>query len=146
MYSCWQVWKRQSWKHIFNYWILDMTHLNLRSHAYSRSCIFKVAGAAVGRQSRRHGGAFVGLAPPSKQSPKPSQIELWSTIDRWSFYQISECQAPMNRRKAPLLKPFSRRFCREGGAVKQLNAMKTYKKSLPIVFVSVHQQCWPQKQ
>jgi len=22
--------------------------------------------------------------------------------------------------------------------------METYKKSLPIVFVSVHQQCWPQ--
>ena len=33
------------------------------------------------------------------------------------------------------------------GAVKQLKAMETYKKqkSLPIMFVSVHQQCWPQK-
>ena len=39
-----------------------------------------------------------------------------------------ECQAPMNRRKAPLLKYFSRRFCMEGGGVKTLRAIETYKK------------------
>jgi len=37
-------------------------------------------------------GAFGGLAPQTKlQAP---QIELWSTIYRWSFCEISECQAP----------------------------------------------------
>jgi len=53
-------------------------------------------------QSRRHGGHFGGLAP---------QTELWNTINRWSFYQISECQAPLNKRKASLVKTFWRRFC-----------------------------------
>jgi len=44
------------------------------------------------------------------------------------FYQISECQATLNRRKAPLLKTFWRRLCREGGARKQLRAIETSKK------------------
>jgi len=35
-------------------------------------------------QSRRHGGALVGSAPP-KQSFKPPQIETWNTINQWSF-------------------------------------------------------------
>ena len=40
--------------------------------------------------SRRHEG-FWGLNPQAKlQAP---QIYLWSTINRWSFYQISECKA-----------------------------------------------------
>jgi len=43
-------------------------------------------------QSRRHGGAFGVLT--HQTNFKPSQIELWSTRNRWSFYQISECQAP----------------------------------------------------
>jgi len=33
-------------------------------------------------------GLWPGLSPP-KQSSKLPQIELWSTIYRWSFYQIS---------------------------------------------------------
>jgi len=86
---------------------------------------------------------FWGLSPPNK-APSPP-IELWSTIDR-SFNQISECQSPLNRRNTPQLKTFLWWFCREGRAVKQLKAMGTYeKKLLPIMFVSVHQQCWPQK-
>jgi len=35
----------------------------------------------------------------------------------------------MNRRKALLFKTFSRRFCREGEAVKQLSALEIYKKN-----------------
>ena len=35
----------------------------------------------------------------------------------------------MNRRKALLLKTFSRQFFREAGAVQQLRAMETYKKN-----------------
>jgi len=41
-------------------------------------------------QSRRH-GVFGGLSPP-KQSSKP-QIEIWNTVNQWSFWQILECQA-----------------------------------------------------
>jgi len=37
-------------------------------------CIFRDAGRAVGKQSCRHGGAIVGLAPPNKASTP--QIEL----------------------------------------------------------------------
>jgi len=44
-------------------------------------------------QSRRHGGALVGLAP---------QIETWNTMYQWSFCQIMECQVPPRKRKAPL--------------------------------------------
>jgi len=50
----------------------------------------------------------------------------------------------MDRRKALLLKTFSRRFCREGGAVQQFSTMETYKKSLQIMFASVQEQFWPQ--
>ena len=48
-------------------------------------------------------GGFVGLAPTNK-APGHPQIELWSTINRWSFYNISECQDPLIRRKAPCWK------------------------------------------
>jgi len=35
------------------------------------------------KQSRRHGGALVGLAPQTKlQAP---QIETWNTINKWNF-------------------------------------------------------------
>jgi len=34
-------------------------------------------------QSRLHGEALVGLAPPNQRS-KP-QIETWNTINQWSF-------------------------------------------------------------
>jgi len=32
-------------------------------------------------------------------------------MNQWSFYKILECQAPLHKRKAPLLKTFWRRFC-----------------------------------
>jgi len=51
-------------------------------------------------QSRRHGEALVGLAPPNKLP----QIEIWNTLQQWSFCQILKCQAP-------LFKTFWRRFC-----------------------------------
>ena len=41
-------------------------------------------------QSRRHGG-FGGLGP-AKELPSPL-IEIWNTINQWSFCQILECQA-----------------------------------------------------
>jgi len=31
----------------------------------------------------------------------------------WSFCQILECQAPLHKRKAPLLKTFWRQFCHQ---------------------------------
>ena len=114
---------RCMWRHYTTSYLCLPT--NVLAKFVHTTCIFRDAGGAVGKQSHRHGGPFVSLAPPSKQSSRPSQIELWSTTDQWSFYQISECQAPMNRRKALLLKTFSRPFCREGGAVKQLRAMET---------------------
>jgi len=44
-------------------------------------------------------GAFGGLAPQTKlQAP---QIELWSTINWWCFYQDTECQAPWTNVKPP---------------------------------------------
>ena len=52
-------------------------------------------------QSRRHGVALVGLAPQTEyQAP---QMEIWNTINHWSFYQISI--------SSPLVKTFWRRFC-----------------------------------
>ena len=59
-------------------------------------------------QSRRH--VFWRAYPPKQGSKPSSQIESWSTINPWSFYQISECRVPLNKRKAPSLNPFWRRF------------------------------------
>jgi len=89
-------------------WRHNMTsysHLqtNVLAKFVDTTCIFRDAGAGVGKQSCRHGGPFVGLDPTNK-APSHSQIELWSTINRWSFYQISECQDPLIRRKAPYWK------------------------------------------
>ena len=37
------------------------------------------------------------LAPQTKlQDP---QIEIWNTLNQWSFCQILECQAPLHKRK-----------------------------------------------
>ena len=47
----------------------------------------------------RYGSAF-GVSAPQTKLQVP-QIELWSIINRWSFFQISECQATLNKRKAP---------------------------------------------
>jgi len=44
-------------------------------------------------------------SPAARNNATSTQIELCSTINRWNFYQISECQAP-------LLKTFWRLFCR----------------------------------
>ena len=63
-----------------------------------------------------HGG-LLGTKPPPKQSSKTPKIETWNTINQFSFCQILECQslphkakAPLQKRKAPLLKTFWRRF------------------------------------
>jgi len=42
---------------------------------------------------------------PPKQSSQP-QSEIWNTMNQWSFCQFSEFQAPLHKRKAPLLKTF----------------------------------------
>ena len=44
--------------------------------------------------------ALVGLAP--KQISKPTQIEIWNTINQYSFIKLLECQAPLNKCKAPI--------------------------------------------
>ena len=80
-----------------------------------------------GREAVPSPRGLLGISTP-KQSAKTHQIELWSTVNRWSFYQVSECQATLNRRKAPLSKTFCRRFYREGGARINLTVMETYKK------------------
>jgi len=54
-------------------------------------------------------GALVDLGPPN-EAPIP-QIEIWNTINQWSFIKFSECQAPLHKRKVPLLKTIWRRFC-----------------------------------
>ena len=58
---------------------------------------------------------FLGAYPPKQGSKPSSQIESWSTINPWSFYQISECRVPLNKRKAPSLNPFWRRFWSDWG-------------------------------
>jgi len=40
-------------------------------------------------------GALAQLSP--KQSSQ-SQIEIWNTINQWSFCQFSECQASLHKR------------------------------------------------
>ena len=45
-------------------------------------------------------GSLVGLAPQTKlQAP---QIEIWNTLNQWSFCQILECQAPLRKRNPPI--------------------------------------------
>ena len=68
------------------------SYLRLQTNVLAKfvdtTCLFRDAGGAVGKQSRRHGGVYE-LSPQAKlQAP---HIKLWSTINRWSFYQISEC-------------------------------------------------------
>ena len=50
-------------------------------------------------QSRRYGGALVGLTPQA--NPKSPQIETWSTINQWRFCQFLECQTTPRKRKVP---------------------------------------------
>ena len=79
------------------------------------------------RSFQNNFGLWSGLSSP-KQSSKLPQIELWSTIYRWRFYQISECRAYMNKRKASLSKTFWRRFC------KQLSFLRLVKKLFQPIF------------
>jgi len=53
------------------------------------------------KQSRPHGGALVGLAPP-KQSSKPSQIETWNIINRWNFGEFYNVKSPAQTQSPPI--------------------------------------------
>ena len=46
----------------------------------------------------------------SRNKAPSVQIELWSTVNRWSFCHISECQPPLKKCKASILKVFWWRF------------------------------------
>ena len=63
------------------------------------------------------GGDLAILSPP-KQSAKSPLVEIWNTINHWSFYQIFNIKptrhkrkAPPHECKAPLLKTSWRRYC-----------------------------------
>ena len=47
---------------------------------------------------------LVRLSPQTK--PPAPQIAILKTTNQWSFCQFSECQAPLHKRKAPLVKTF----------------------------------------
>ena len=49
-------------------------------------------------------GDFGVVIPPNKTSSP--QIEIWNAINQWSFCQFLEFQAPLHKRKSPLLKTF----------------------------------------
>jgi len=51
-------------------------------------------------QSRRHGGAFGGLAPQTKLQATPP-FETWNTLNRLSFCQFLECQDPAQTQSPP---------------------------------------------
>jgi len=48
---------------------------------------------AGSNQSRRYGGAFVDLGPSNK-ARNPLEIEIESTINQWSFYQLFRISSP----------------------------------------------------
>ena len=49
-------------------------------------------------------GSFVGLSPQTKlQAP---QIEIWNTVNQWSFFQFLECQVPCTNAKPLYWKRF----------------------------------------
>ena len=54
-------------------------------------------------------GVLAGLATP-KRSTKPPKLKYEALLTQWSFYQIFKYQAPLHKRKSPLLKTFWRRF------------------------------------
>jgi len=67
------------------------------------------------KQSRRHWGALVGLAPPNN-APSPPKLK-YETLYISGIFVKFECQAPLHKRqapsyqrKAPLLTAFWRRF------------------------------------
>jgi len=57
-------------------------------------------------QSRRHGDMVV---TDPKTMLKPPQVEIWNTANQL-FCQFLQCQAPVHKRKPPLLKAFWWRF------------------------------------
>jgi len=45
-------------------------------------------------------------AYPPQTKLQAHKIEVWNTIKHWGFTKISECQALLHKRKAPILKTF----------------------------------------
>jgi len=91
---------RCSWRH--NMTSYSRLQTNVLAKFVDTTCIFRDAGAAVGKQSRRHGGPFVGLPSPMEAPRPPNWImKHYKSVD---FDQIRECQAPLNRRRAPYWK------------------------------------------
>jgi len=78
------------WRH--NMTSYSRLQTNVLEKFVDTTCIFRDAGAAVGKQSRRYGGPFVDIAPQRKlQGP---QIELWSTKNRWSLIKFQNVNSP----------------------------------------------------
>ena len=82
-------------------------------------------------QSRRHGGGFGGLAPPNK-APSPPKLkhEHYKSVE---ILSILECLAPPHKpkalpqkRKAPLLKTFWRRFWSLGLIIRCISLKSTF--------------------
>ena len=48
-------------------------------------------------------GVWYSYLPNKAPSP---HTEIWNIINQWSFCRFSECQAPLHKCKAPLLKTF----------------------------------------
>jgi len=80
-------------------------------------------------QSRRHGGALVGLVPPNKAPcPLNRNMKHYKSVKFLSIFRMS---SPHAQTQSPLLKTFWRRFCftsRDGtGIIKEYN---TYSKEV----------------
>jgi len=78
------------WRH--NMTSYSRLQTNVLAKFVDTACVFRDARAAVWKQSRRHVG-FLWAFPP-KQSSKLPQIELWSTISRWRFYDHFRMSSP----------------------------------------------------
>jgi len=91
----WQLWQ-DNLAAFVNSQVPSNSHANCTS-LYKK--ILRLKSVPLPRQG------FWGFSIP-KQSSKSPQMELWSTINRWSFYHISECKSSLNKRKAPYWKLF----------------------------------------
>ena len=71
----------------------------------------------LSNQSRRHGGAFGDLAPNKTPSPPNWNMKHYKSVECSSIFRMSspthKPKSPPQKRKAPLLKTFWRRFCAE---------------------------------
>jgi len=106
----------------------------LKKWGISPACLISVSDAHIGpadsceggwklvrlcQQSRRHGGAFVGLASPNK-TPRPPNwnLEHYKSVEFLSILNIKppsiNAKPPPHKRKAPLLTTFWRRLCVSG--------------------------------